>query len=238
MENLNPIYLLAGGPGAARRGPDPLLQRVLASTRKAAPSIAYVGAASDDDAGFFKWIAALFRSAGSGPVRLAPLASHRADLDEARSVLQSADLVYITGGDVEAGMRILRERKMEEFLRQLHASGKPFFGLSAGSIMLARAWVRWSDPDNDASAEVFPCLGFAPILCDTHAEADGWEELKALLRLSVCGTGGFGIPAGGALCVEQNGTVTAIGKPAPRFETLSGRIKPLAPLPPDTPTTH
>jgi cyanophycinase-like exopeptidase len=235
MESVNPIYLLAGGPGAARRGPDPLLERVFAVARQAAPSIAYVGAASDDDAGFFKWIAARFRSAGSGPVRLAPLASPRADLDEARSILQAADLVYMTGGDVEAGMHILQERKMDGFLHQLHASGKPFFGLSAGSIMLARAWVRWADPDNDATAEAFPCLGFAPILCDTHAEADDWEELKVLLGLSVSGTVGFGIPSGGALCVAQDGTVAAIGKPAPRFEVRNGRIRTLAPLPPDNP---
>jgi hypothetical protein len=104
--------------------------------------------------------------------------------------------------------------------------------------MLARSWVRWADPYNDASAEVFPCLGFAPILCDTHAEADGWEELKVLLRLSASGTIGFGIPSGGALYVAQDGTVTAIGKPAPRFEIRSGRIKTLAPLPTDTPTTR
>lgn len=80
----------------------------------------------------------------------------------------------------------------------------------------------------------FPCLGFAPILCDTHAEADDWEELKALLGLSVSGTVGFGIPSGGALCVAPDGTVTAIGKPASRFEVRNGRIKALPPLPPDT----
>lgn len=231
MENASPLYLLAGGPGSARRTPDPLLQRVFAGAVRAAPAIAYVGAASGDDAGFFKWIAALFRSAGSGPVGLVPLVSPRADLDEARAILDSADLVYITGGDVEAGMRILQERKMDGFLRQLHAAGKPFFGLSAGSIMLARGWVRWSDPNNDASAEVFPCLGFAPILCDAHAEADGWEELKALLRLSPPGTVGYGIPSNGALCMERDGTVTAIGKPAPRFKASAHGLRTLPPLP-------
>ena len=46
--------------------------------------------------------------------------------------------------------------------------------------MLARRWVRWTDPHNDDSAELFPCLGFAPVFCDTHGEGDGWGELRAL----------------------------------------------------------
>jgi cyanophycinase-like exopeptidase len=160
------------------------------------------------------------------------MVSARADLEEARAILSSSDLVFVSGGDVEAGMRILEERKMVRFLQHLHDKGKPFFGLSAGSIMLARCWVRWSDPENEASAETFPCLEFASVLCDTHAEAEEWEELKVLLKLSRPATVGYGIPSGGALCVAPDGTVTALGKPAPRFQVQAGVVNPLPPLAP------
>lgn len=230
MNAPKPVYLLAGGPGHRRKGPDPLLQAVFARTGQARPSVAYVGVASDDDLDFLKWIAAIFRTAGSGPVRLAPLASPRADLDEAHSVLADSDLVFISGGDVEAGMQRLRARKMIPLLERLHAGGKPFFGLSAGSIMLARGWVRWSDPLDEASAEAFPCLDFAPVLCDTHAEAEDWEELKALVTLSPQETVGYGIPTGGALCVRPGGGVSALGKPVPRFQTHAGTLLSLPPL--------
>ncbi len=93
-------------------------------------------------------------------------------------------MVFISGGDVEAGMEVLEERQILPFLRELFERGKPFFGSSAGSIMLGRQWVRWEDPDDDATANLFPCMGFAPIVCDTHGEAEGWEELRALLRLT------------------------------------------------------
>jgi len=51
---------------------------------------------------------------------------------------------------------------MTDFLRRLHRSGRLFFGTSAGSIMLSRKWVRWRDPHDDRSAELFPCLGLHP----------------------------------------------------------------------------
>ena len=79
-------------------------------------------------------------------------------------------------------MRVLREKEMIGVLRRLHREGKPFFGTSAGSIMLASQWIRWADPNDEASAELFDCLGLAPVFCDTHGEDDGWEELQALLR--------------------------------------------------------
>lgn len=227
-----PLHLLAGGPGSRRKGEDPLLQQVFALAARPAPSIAYVGVASEDDSGFLKWLTDLFRASGSGPVKLAAMAGRNDDLDVARGVLEAADLVYITGGDVEAGMAHLRRCRMEAFLRRLYEAGKPFFGLSAGSIMLARQWVRWQDPDDDETAETFPCMNLAPLLCDCHAEADDWEELHALLRLEPDGTVGYGIPSGGALRVDPGGAVHALGKPVPRFKRTGGQVRSLADLVP------
>jgi peptidase E len=205
---------------------------MFATLGNAAPSIAYVGVASDDDREFFKWLAAFFRQSGSGPVTLAPLAAPAADLDEARQVLTASDVIFMSGGDVEAGMQTLQERGLLPFLRRLHAQGKPFLGLSAGSIMLARCWVRWPDPRNDAVSETFPCMNLAPVLCDTHAEAEDWEELKALLQLSEPSSLGYGIPSGGGLRVDPDGSVSALGLPVPRFHRVGHRIVPLSPLHP------
>jgi len=220
-----PIHLIAGGRGHRRQGADPLLQQVFAQAGQSAPSIAYVGVASDDDAGFLKMLTALFKSSGSGPVRLAPMAARGADLEEATRIIESSAIIYVTGGDVEAGMAHLQRCHMVPLLDRLYRAGKPFFGLSAGSIMLARQWVRWTDADDDATAESFPCLGLAPVLCDCHAEEDDWEELHVLLRLSPEGTVGYGIPSGGALRVEPGGIVHALGKPAVRFEHHGAKVR-------------
>lgn len=221
-----PVYLLAGGRGMdRRRGPDPLLRAALGingSEPTARPSVAYVGAASGDNAVFRAWIAKMLQKAGAGAVTLAPLCGRKADPAKARDVIEAADVVFVSGGDVEEGMRVLEEADMAGFLRQLARQGKPFFGVSAGSIMLARQWVRWREPSDDSSAELFPCLGIAPVLCDTHGEGDGWEELKALVRLAPGRSVGHGIVSGSALVVAPGGALSAMGGEVHRFTRRSG----------------
>jgi peptidase E len=138
--------------------------------------------------------------------------------------LESADIIFISGGDVEAGMDVLREKGLITFLSGLHSQGKPFFGLSAGSIMLAREWVRWRDPEDDATAEIFPCLGIAPVICDTHAEGDDWEELKALLALEENGVKGYGIPSGTGIKAFPDGRVAALGGAVPQYVRRGNRV--------------
>jgi len=228
----SPIYLLAGGAGSSRKKGDLLLTQVLASCGVPQPSVAYVGAASDDDQGFFSMLANHMSGSGAGQVTLAPLVGERAKIEKTKAILESADMVFISGGDVEAGMEVLEEREILPFLRRLHGGGKPFFGLSAGSIMLSQQWVCWDDPDDDATASLFPCMGLAPLLCDTHGEAEGWEELHALLRLTAEGTLGYGIPSGTGLCVDPGGTVEAMGDSVHRYAHRGGKVVRIADLEP------
>ena len=115
-------------------------------------------------------------------MKLAKLASPRAKVSEARALLESCDLVFVSGGDVEHGMKVLHDRDMVKPLQALAKAGKPMFGVSAGSLMLAGDWVRFPSEDA-ASAELFPCLGIAPLHADAHAEADNWDELRVLVDL-------------------------------------------------------
>jgi peptidase E len=223
--NPAPIYLLAGGPGSRRTARDPLLTMAIAGCGVASPSIAYIGAASGDDTSFFRMIAGFMRACGAGKVELAPLAGRRVKLDKTRAILERSDMIFISGGDVEEGMEVIGERGMLPFLRGLYDRGTPFFGLSAGSIMLASAWIVWDDPADDSTSSVFPCMGLAPVICDTHAEDEGWEELRALLVISPEGTTGYGIPAGAGLCVYPGGGIEALGKPVIRYEKIDRMVK-------------
>ncbi len=118
-----PIHLIAGGDRRARKGPDPLLEAAFGQADVPRPSIAYVGAASDDDRTFLRWLSDAFRRSGAGEVRLAALASRRADTEAARAVLAGADIVFVSGGDVEAGMAHLERHALAPFLAELHRAG-------------------------------------------------------------------------------------------------------------------
>ena len=205
-QNVKPVFLFAGGRHSRGKEPNFPLEAVFREYGINAPTVAYSGTASGDDRGFFGFISAEIIAAGAGKVVHAVIAPEGSDLKKATAILESADIVFISGGDVGAGMDVLREKQMIDFLTGLYRQGKPFFGMSAGAIMLAEKWVRWRDPEDENSAELFDCLGFAPVICDMHDEQGGWEELKAALRLEKEGVRGFGLAAGSA------GKVTADGK--------------------------
>jgi cyanophycinase-like exopeptidase len=209
-QNAKPVYLLAGGRPGGGRKQDSLLRAVYLESGVISPTIAYSGTASGDDRRFFGFIANELKEAGADKIVHAVIAPRGADIKKARSILESADIVFVSGGDVEAGIEVLREKNMLDFLTGLYRQGKPFFGISAGAIMLAARWVRWRDSDDDASAELFPCLGFAPIICDTHDEQGGWEELQAALALEKEGARGYGLASGSAVKVFSDGSVEAL----------------------------
>ena len=233
-ERCAPIFLIAGGHRMrVEKGPNPLLHAAFRQTGVRRPTVAYVGAASGDDAAFRQANVTRFQEAGAGKVTFAPLCGRSGDAQRAKAVIEASDLVFLSGGDVEEGMRVLNEKGMIDFLACLYRAGKPFLGISAGSIMLAQRWIRWTNPDDDTSSELFDCLGFASVLCDTHGEAEGWEELQAMLALSPIGAIGYGIASGTAIVVEPDGTVSALGGEVHRFQKQAGRVvqvRSLAPI--------
>jgi peptidase E len=215
MNARKPVYLIAGrGEGESFKS---TIKTILKDTGKVQPIVAYVGVASGDSRPFYLMISAMIIKAQDCQIRRVLIAPKKADLDKAQAVLESADAIFMSGGDVEAGMRILEEKNMAGFLIDLFKRGKVFFGVSAGSIMLAREWVRWRDSEDDSTTELFACLGITPIICDTHAEADDWEELKAALKLKEDCAQGYGIPSGSCLKVYPDGRMEALGGAVTQF---------------------
>ena len=220
-----PVYLLSGNPFHHRKTRDPLIREMLQETGRDTPSVAYIGTASHDDPYFFGILKRLFQQTGAGAVDLVPLAGARADRTAARRLLEQADVIFLSEGDVDLGMRILGGSGLVGLLHERYHAGSVFCGFSAGSIMMARQWVRWIDPADDASAEPFDCLGLVPLICDMHDEAEGWEELKTLLGLRrIEGEVGYGVPTSLGLRVIPDGRVEAIGGWVHRFTFRDSRV--------------
>jgi peptidase E len=219
--NPSPVFLLAGGRGSDSKA---LFKAVFNEISGPDPVIAYVGAANHDDKGFFKFMSSEIAKAGKCRLSHVILSTKKADLDDVRETLRQADAIFMSGGDVEAGMEILKSKDILNIFHALYLEGKVFFGASAGSIMLGHEWVRWEDPDDDSTAELFPCIGIVPVICDTHAEGDDWEELRAALMLKAEGSAGYGIPSGGCLKVSHEGVLEALGGPVVQYMKKGQRV--------------
>lgn len=220
----SPIHLLGGGPGTRRTVYAAIVRDILRRSGKPTPLVAYIGAATDDDRRFAGFMEDLVTAGGPCTFQLVPVLGTRAGGNTARVIIEAADVVLVGGGDVELGMRRLLERNLAGCLREKHDSGTPFFGISAGAILLSLRWVRWRNPDDDGSAELFDCLGLAPVLCDCHGEEDGWAELKALLRLGGDRALGYGIRTAAALRVQANGKVESLCGKIDRFQVQGEEV--------------
>ncbi len=224
MNKIMPLYLLAGGSFTNPKSVIPFLSRALKECGDS-PRVAYIGAASGDNPIFFRMVKALLKQAGAVEVALVRLAKNNADIAAAERALEEADAIFITGGEVDDGMRWLGKHGMIPFLNELRSRGKLFFGISAGSIMMGARWVRWDDPKDDATAKLFDCLGFVRTTFDTHAEDEDWIELKTALQLQGSGAKGYGIPRDGAVVADSEGDLEALGKVPVCYENREGRVQ-------------
>ena len=234
METKNPFYLFAGGRGHSMHSTIAGVQRILKENGTVIPGVAFIGAASFRDHWIpFAIIAAFIKIGCKCRVHRVLIAAPDADLKKARSLIQQADVVFFSGGDMEAGMDVLRQKNMVEFFREMAQQDKLFIGVSAGSIMMAQAWVSWPKPDGESSPRLNDCLALVPFLCDTHAEKDDWFELKTALQLREDGSVGYGISSGAYLMVSRDGRLQAKAGEVACFTNQGGKIERKADLSPD-----
>jgi cyanophycinase-like exopeptidase len=144
--------------------------------------------------------------------------------EEARAIVERADLVFVSGGDPSLAARLLDASGASAWIRDAHARGAATMGVSAGSIALGAFWAEWPEDESGDESEQFartelvPAIGVvAGHVFDTHNEEDDWDELRLVARL--CAARGMvarfvGIPSGGAVVFHGDGSMETVGKPA------------------------
>lgn len=183
------------------------------------PRAAHIGTANGDR---FIAVERTIQAMKGCPVTLAPLAPHHCDLAKAKQVIRESNVIFISGGEVEDGMAGL-PKEIRELLWQRYREGALFIGMSAGTIMMGKAWPHWDDEDNDFdNAYLFDCIGFVPTIFDTHCEDEGWPELKKAVELSPEGFTGYGIPAGGMVIYTPEGKME-VTKPLDPYTNVGGK---------------
>jgi len=224
-----PTTLIAGKFGSRHFGTKPYLADAVRLTSRDKPVALYIGAASGDDRGFGTALSALLKSAGIGKVVWPKLSKgKKTDASAARTALDDADLVFVGGGDVEAGVDAVRDAGLVDRLHAAAKRGVVFVGMSAGAIMLGERWIRWPrETAGDDEAETYECLGIAPCSLDTHGEGDGWNETQSFAAVRARELGkkarAYGVPSGAALVIDAGGTFQARGDAVTVFAALPNR---------------
>ena len=221
-----PALLLSGGrPRTDEASFTKMLS--LAFENKVKPKVAYIGAANGDSVLFFQAMKLFLLKAGAASVKMVRLAKKNINIEKAKNDLSSADVIFISGGEVEDGMNWLKTHDLAEFLSMLYTEGKQFLTVSAGSIMMGKYWVRWDVPGDDSTSSLFDCLGIVPHTFDTHAESEDWIELKAALKLMGDGSRGCGIRSGGMISADSKGVIVNIKKELLVYVNEKGQIREL-----------
>jgi len=222
-----PVFLLADSQLLfASPGGRPLLAAAVEALGSPEPRAAYVGAANGDQPEFY--------SIFEGAMDIVGVRDRRMILSDYspgdRAYLRSADLIVLAGGDVGAGLRVLRETGMDDDIDERRREGVVLVGVSAGAVHLgAMGWLG----DEPAEGELVGMLGIVPFSVDAHDEDGGWRRLRQLVLRSLPGTIGIGLPTGGGVIHHPDGTVEPVGRSSVELRAEDDRIIESILYPPD-----
>jgi cyanophycinase len=224
-----PVFLLADSQLLfSSPGGRPLLAAAVDAVEGPEPRAAYLGAANGDRPEYYSIFEGAMEMVGVRDRRMI-LSGYSA---QDRAYLRSADLIVLAGGDVGAGLRVLRATGMDDDLDERRREGAVLVGVSAGAVHLgAMGWLG----DEPAEGELVGALGIVPYSVDAHDEANGWRRLRKLLGRSLPGSVAIGVPAGGGIVHHPDGTVEPVGRSAVELRVEDDRIIESILYPPDRP---
>jgi hypothetical protein len=223
---IKPLYLLADSQLLFwKSDSDSLAERLRADLATSNPKAAYIGASNGDQPEFYSLFQAAMESMGISNCHLVPSQPSREDI----LFIDDADLILLSGGDVERGWHTFEQNGLKEMLPRKRLDGAILMGVSAGAIQLGLGSLS-----NSAQPKHIDMFRFAPFYVGAHDEENDWWDLRALVNLSPSDARAIGISAGGGVVYYPDGTLEPIHKPLIELTRQSAKITEnlLAPLVP------
>ena len=202
---IKPLYLLADSQLFFWKSDrDSLAERIRADLDLGKPSAAYIGASNGDQSEFYSLFVAAMESMDISDCRLVPSLPSREDT----AFLEDADLIVLSGGDVERGWQVLEQNGLKELLPRKRFEGAVLMGVSAGAVQLGLGHLS-----NAAQPKPLDMFRFAPFYIGAHDEGNDWFDLRALVNLSPSDARAIGLPAGGGAVYYSDGTLEPLRRP-------------------------
>lgn len=217
--NLKPIYLFADSQLLFwRQREKPFLSMLRNLIDSESCKAAYVGASNDDNPAYYGIFEAAMESIGVTDQRMITASPSEAEM----SFAEEADLILLSGGDVEKGWRAFERSGLRDLIVRRYHEGVLLIGISAGAVQLAMFGCAESDAECERLIVTF---GLVPFVIGAHEEKDGWCRLKKTLRNVETAVKGIGIPAGGGMVYHPDRSFEAVRCPLHEFSIEDGRIR-------------
>ncbi len=151
---IKPLYLLADSQLFFWKSEsDSLAERLRADLDTSNPKAAYVGASNGDQPEFYSLFQAAMDAMGISDCRAVPSQPSREDI----SFLEEANLIVLSGGDVERGWKVFEQNGLKELLPRKRFDGAILMGVSAGAVQLGLGHLS-----NAAQPKPLDMFRFAP----------------------------------------------------------------------------
>jgi hypothetical protein len=147
------------------------------------------------------------------------------DVAAARKQIETAEVLYLDGGDTVAGVEHTRSRGLLPSLRKAAKNAFLVYGLSGGACAAGPYTIGYGDDDE---GYVAPCYDMGiPLPLDVHDEENDWPEMRSLLELvakdrKIKKKAGIVIPTGSALVKTKEGELRTLGKALVEERSLDG----------------
>ena len=140
-------------------------KKIVEATGKDHPALVFIGAASNDNPGYFVAVQNVFeKRLGCRAINLILTdLNQRPTVEQIRKIIMGADIVYVGGGNVTRLMTALKETGTDKILKEAYDNGIVMSGNSAGGCVWFESYDNDEDDDFDGTEKTFKtkqALGF------------------------------------------------------------------------------
>ncbi len=179
------IVAIGGGGFGTKHSTKPINEEIIKLTKKKNPNLLFIPTASLDSQEYVKNIQEHFDKLNC-PVDVLYLIKEKPNRNEIKNKINSADIIYVGGGNTLRMMTLWRNLGVDQLLLKAYQSGKVMCGVSAGSI----CWFKFGNSDSrkfknpEADFIKVTGLGFINALHCPHydSEKERQKSLKNMMK--------------------------------------------------------